>query len=505
MTQHPTPTPTPMPTPTFALLRLLAAVVAAAPLMVACGGGGGGGAAEPVPVPVPVPLPVPTVTSAAAGAAVYGQPLLLTVNGTHLDQPISVTSAGCTSITRSTVAPNISTATTAYYTCTVAGYGAQQFSVTRSGAAAALATAAYAVPAPQVNASAAAATTLGQSVLLTLNGSGLDLAMTVTSAGCTGITRSTTAPNISTASTAYYTCTAAVAGAQQFAVTRAGDNLSLATTSYTVPPPPVVSAAAAGAPRYSQPLLLTLTGTNLDQPITVTSPGCNNIARSTTAPNISSATTAYYTCTAASVGAQQFVVVRTYDNANIASAAYTVPVPQVTMTVSNGAAVNGSFVITLAPQQAPITVNNFLNYVNSGFYNGSIFHRYVANFVLQAGGYDAGVTTAVRPTHKATNAAIVLEDGAGLSNTRLTVAMARTGPPNGSVDSATSEFFINLADNLFLNAAGAARGYAVFGSITTGSAVVTSMTTAPCAAAPLIGSECLPIPNLVITAATQTQ
>jgi len=499
MTQHPTPTP--MPTPTFALLRLLAAVVAAAPLMVACGGGGGGGAADPVPapVPVPVPVPVPTVTSAAAGAAVYGQPLLLTVNGTHLDQPISVTSAGCTSITRSTVAPNISTATTAYYTCTVAGYGAQQFSVTRSGAAAALATAAYAVPAPQVNASAAAAATLGQSVLLTLNGSGLDLAMTVTSAGCTGITRSTTAPNISTASTAYYTCTAAVAGAQQFVVTRAGDNLSLATTSYTVPPPPVVSAAAAGAPRYSQPLLLTLTGTNLDQPITVTSPGCNNIARSTTAPNISSATTAYYTCTAASVGAQQFVVVRTYDNANIASAAYTVPVPQVTMTVSNGAAVNGSFVITLAPQQAPITVNNFLNYVNSGFYNGSIFHRLLPTFVIQAGGYDAGVVANVAPVHKITNAAITLEDNAGLSNTNLTVAMARTP----AADSATSEFFINLADNLGLNRTATARGYAVFGSITTGANVVTAMKGAPCVAA--LVSECLPIPNLVITSAAQTQ
>jgi len=510
MTQHPTPTP--MPTPTFALLRLLAAVVAAAPLMVACGGGGGGGAADPVPapVPVPVPVPVPTVTSAAAGAAVYGQPLLLTVNGTHLDQPISVTSAGCTSITRSTVAPNISTATTAYYTCTVAGYGAQQFSVTRSGAAAALATAAYAVPAPQVNASAAAAATLGQSVLLTLNGSGLDLAMTVTSAGCTGITRSTTAPNISTASTAYYTCTAAVAGAQQFVVTRAGDNLSLATTSYTVPPPPVVSAAAAGAPRYSQPLLLTLTGTNLDQPITVTSPGCNNIARSTTAPNISSATTAYYTCTAASVGAQQFVVVRTYDNANIASAAYTVPVPQVTMTVSNGAAVNGSFVITLAPQQAPITVNNFLNYVNSGFYSGTVFHRNAPNFVLQGGGFAAGLNPSNPvPALKATNPAIALEDNVGLSNTRWTLAMARTGVP----DSATSQFFVNVVDNLFLNGTSNSRGYAVFGTVVSGTGFLSSMIAAPCVRYPALLEDprfawdgtCLPSPNLVITAATQTQ
>ena len=485
------------PMPTSALPRLLAAVVAAAPLLVACGGGGGGGAADAPPWPVPVP--VPTVTSATAGAAVYGQPLLLTVNGTNLDQPLSVTSAACTSIARSTVAPNISTASTAYYTCTVAGYGAQQFSVSQSGASSALVTAAYTVPAPQVSASSAAATAFGQTVLLTLNGSSLDLPLTVTSAGCTGIARSSTAPNISSAAIAYYTCTASVAGAQQFAVTRAGDNLLLAIASYTVPPAPVVSAASAGVPRYSQPLLLTLTGTGLDQPITVTSPGCNNIARSTSAPNISTATIAYYSCTVASVGAQQFAVVRSYDNATLASAAYTVPVPQVTMTVSNGAAVNGNFVITLAPQQAPITVNNFLAYVNTGFYNGSIFHRLLSTFVMQAGGYDAGVVANAAPVHKTTNAAIALEDNVGLSNTNLTVAMARTPAP----DSATSEFFINLADNLGLNRTAAARGYAVFGHITTGANLVTAMKAVPCVAA--LVSECLPIPNLVITRATQTQ
>lgn len=267
-------------------------------------------------------------------------------------------------------------------------------------------------------------------------------------------------------------------------------------------PVPVVTAAVVSAPKYGQPLLLTLTGTNLDQPMAVSSAGCTSPVRSTAAPNISTATTAYYTCTASAVGAQQFAVTRASDNASIGSAAYSVPVPQVTVTVSNGAAVSGSFVLTLAPQQAPVTVNNFLVYVNSGFYNNSIFHRLVTDFVLQAGGYDAGVTTAVRPTKKTTNANIVLEDNAGLSNTRLTVAMARTSIP----DSANSEFFINLKDNLFLNrTSDTARGYAVFGTVTAGADVVTTMTTAPCTPAPLISSECLPIPNLVITSATQTR
>ncbi len=267
-------------------------------------------------------------------------------------------------------------------------------------------------------------------------------------------------------------------------------------------PTPVstVSTAVAGAAKYGQPLLLTVNGTNLDLALTITSAGCTGITRSTTAPNISTATTAYYTCTASAVGAQQFAIARASDNVNIGSAAYTVPVPQVTMTVSNGAAVAGSFVITLTPQQTPVTVINFLAYVNSGFYNNSIFHRLLPTFVAQAGGYNAGATTTTTiAAHKPTNAAIVLEDNAGLSNVNLSVAMARTS----IVDSATSEFFINLVDNPFLDRTSTTRGYAVFGSVTSGASVVTAMKAAPCVAAAV--SECLPIPNLVITSAVQTQ
>ncbi len=439
------------------------------------------------------------VAAASTGAPVYGQNLLLTLTGAGLDMPLTVTSPGCSGITRSTVAPNISTATTAYYNCTVAGYGAQLFTVNQTGIAAPLRTAAYTVPAPQVATVSTSAAAFGQPLLLTLTGTGLDLPLTVSSPGCTGIARSTTAPNISTATTAYYTCTAAVLGAQQFSVTRVGDNLSLSVVNYTVTQP-VVASASTGTPRYSQQLVLTLTGSNLDQPMTVTSTGCVNIVRSTTAPNISSATTAYYTCTVNAVGTQQFAVLRTAGNASLATPSYTVPVPQVTMTVSNGAAVSGSYVITLTPQQTPITVTNFLNYVNAGFYNNSVFHRRVTNFVLQGGGYDAPVVANAVPTHKITNAPIVLEDNAGLSNVRLSVAMARTGDP----DSATSEFFINLVDNLFLNRNGTTRGYAVFGNVTAGASVVTAMATAPCTSPNLI-SECLPIPNLVVTSAVQTQ
>jgi cyclophilin family peptidyl-prolyl cis-trans isomerase len=273
----------------------------------------------------------------------------------------------------------------------------------------------------------------------------------------------------------------------------------------TASPAVTVTSASAGTPRYSQQLLLTINGTLLDQPITVSSAGCSGITRSTTAPNISTATTAYYTCTVNSQGAQQFSVVRTADNVSLATAAYTVPVPQVTMTVSNGAAVSGSYVITLTPQQTPVTVNNFLSYVNAGYYNGTAIHRITTLAtsgvnVLQGGGYAAPLLSNVRPTLKPTNASIVLEDNAGLSNLRLTMAMARTSV----ADSATAQFFINTTDNLVLDRTSSQRGYAVFGSVTSGADVVAAMYGAPCTASNLI-SECLPIPNLVVSSATQTR
>jgi len=267
---------------------------------------------------------------------------------------------------------------------------------------------------------------------------------------------------------------------------------------------PLVSSGAAGTPRYSQSLLLTLIGVNLDSGVTVTSAGCSNIVRSTTAPIISTAAVAYYTCTVSAAGAQQFNVTRSSDAFVLATVAYTVPVPQVTLSFSNGAGVNGNLVITLEPARAPVTVNNFLSYVNSNFYGGTVIHRHSPAFVLQGGGF-AGplVAGGANPTPKPTNAAIMLEDNAGLSNVRLTVAMARTN----AADSATSQFFINLASNTSLDRTAAARGYAVFGTITGGIDLVNTMVAAPCTAWAgfLFAGECLPSPNITLTSAVQTR
>jgi cyclophilin family peptidyl-prolyl cis-trans isomerase len=274
-------------------------------------------------------------------------------------------------------------------------------------------------------------------------------------------------------------------------------------------PPPTVSNATASDVRYSQTLTVTLNGTNLDQALNVSSAGCRNVVRSTTPPFVSSATTAYYQCQASAVGAQE-VVVRGPDNALLRNVPFTVAVPQVTMALSNGAGVNGNIVITLNPTAAPITVDNFLAYVNAGFYDGTVFHRHAPNFVLQGGGYASPLNVQpFAPAPKPTNAPIALEDLNGLSNLRWTVAMARMGDERTGANTATSEFFVNLADNLFLNGTQTRFGYAVFGTITAGTDVVTAAQAAPCSAWPNFfgptSTDCLPVPNVTITTATQTR
>lgn len=123
----------------------------------------------------------------------------------------------------------------------------------------------------------------------------------------------------------------------------------------------------------------------------------------------------------------------------------------------------GAFVIELYPDRAPITVANFLKYIDSGFYEGTIIHRVVKGFVIQAGGISAEMR------EKPALPPIKNEAANGLSNLRGTVSMARTNDP----DSASSHFFINLADNTRLDHKGVAQyGYAVFGVVIEGMDVV---------------------------------
>lgn len=126
---------------------------------------------------------------------------------------------------------------------------------------------------------------------------------------------------------------------------------------------------------------------------------------------------------------------------------------------------HGDIIIELNAEKAPNTVANFLSYVNDGFYDGTIFHRVIKDFMIQGGGFTEEFV------QKTPKAAIKNEANNGLSNVRGSLAMARTGDPH----SATAQFFINTVDNNFLDfrgESGAAWGYAVFGQVIEGMDVV---------------------------------
>jgi cyclophilin family peptidyl-prolyl cis-trans isomerase len=129
----------------------------------------------------------------------------------------------------------------------------------------------------------------------------------------------------------------------------------------------------------------------------------------------------------------------------------------------------GEITLELDEEKAPISVENFLKYVDSGHYNGTIFHRVIPTFMIQGGGFSQDMK------QKPVNAPITNEWGNGLINNRGTIAMARTSDPN----SATAQFFINVKDNLFLSKPPSGPGYAVFGRVTAGMDVVDKIKDVP--------------------------
>jgi peptidyl-prolyl cis-trans isomerase A (cyclophilin A) len=123
----------------------------------------------------------------------------------------------------------------------------------------------------------------------------------------------------------------------------------------------------------------------------------------------------------------------------------------------------GRFVVELRADKAPKTVANFVQYVNDGFYDGTVFHRVIRNFMIQGGGFTAQMV------EKPTRPPVPSESNNGLKNVRGAVAMARTSDPN----SATAQFFVNVVDNAFLDYPGRdGFGYTVFGSVVEGMDVV---------------------------------
>jgi cyclophilin family peptidyl-prolyl cis-trans isomerase len=148
---------------------------------------------------------------------------------------------------------------------------------------------------------------------------------------------------------------------------------------------------------------------------------------------------------------------------------------------------HGDIAVELFEETAPISAENFRQYVRDGHFNDTIFHRVIPNFMIQGGGMDASMSS------KATRAPIKNEAANGEANVRGTLAMARTGV----VDSATSQFFINLRDNDFLNHGDRDFGYAVFGRVTGGMDVVDAI--AKVATGTVRGHQDVPLDAVTIT------
>ncbi len=153
----------------------------------------------------------------------------------------------------------------------------------------------------------------------------------------------------------------------------------------------------------------------------------------------------------------------------------------------------GDIKIALNSEKAPETVKNFLEYVNSGHFEGTIFHRVIENFMIQGGGFDADMN------QKSVNAPIKCESNNGLSNKVGTVAMARTNDPH----SATAQFFINTKDNDFLDFTAETMqgwGYCVFAEVTEGMAIVNQIKMVETSFAS--GMQDVPVENVIIKSVT---
>ena len=239
---------------------------------------------------------------------------------------------------------------------------------------------------------------------------------------------------------------------------------------------------------YGRLSTFTITGTNLTSGVSFSVTGCDGRA----ALAGGTATQQQFTCTP-NAGYQVRMGVSS-GGAEFYNASFDVPVPQVTLVTTLG-----TVVVALDPTKVKLTVDNFLAYVNSGFYNGTIFHRQIKDFVVQGGGFTGVAATTLTP-QAPLRANIALETNLGLSNLRGSIAMAR-GTANNS---ANSQFYFNAIDNAGLDySSDSSPGYAVFGKVVSGQAVLDAMNGVPTRNVGPFAN--VPVTNIVLQTATQTQ
>jgi cyclophilin family peptidyl-prolyl cis-trans isomerase len=250
--------------------------------------------------------------------------------------------------------------------------------------------------------------------------------------------------------------------------------------------PPVITAVKPQSLSYGRTSTIYLGGKDLRSSLVVESNGgCTNPSFGSS----SSTDTLVLNCLVTVVGDLPLTI-KSATGEVIYTTTLSVPKPQVSIITNKG-----SFTLELDLATAPISVKNFLTYVRGGYYSNTLFHRVIPGFVAQAGGYTTGL---VRKPGQLDP--IELESNKGLSNARATVAMARTNVFN----SATSEFYVNLVDNTFLDYKNAANpGYAVFGTVVQGMDVVDAIAAVPTGV--FNGSTDVPLSDITITMAIQSK
>ena len=251
-------------------------------------------------------------------------------------------------------------------------------------------------------------------------------------------------------------------------------------------PSVTVSGIQANQLKYGQATQFTITGYSLDNDINISTQNCKGLALVVGGTDSSKSVTCIIS--AVGVGAVSLEA-KLADGTVLKSASFDVPNPQVSMLTNLG-----TMVIELNPTAAPLSTDNYLQYVNSKFYDNTLIHRIVTAGIFVAQGGWLTPAPAVQPGQKA---AIALEVNKGLSNLKGTIAMARSSELN----SATSQYYFNLADNVALDTS--SGGYAVFGKVVSGIEVLDAMASVKTTTA--YGLADFPASSVIVLTATQTK
>lgn len=418
------------------------------------------------------------IASLTATNFAYGQLATLTLRGENLDHDIqfSADSQKCLGLT---LAPATSSQTRTA-TCLVVGTGPAFFTI-RSSAGYVIHTTTLQIPEPVTQIQS---TNFGfGQVNLTLNGDPHNAAIRLSSDKCSSITLSP----LGSGPTRTASCALLTTGPVRFDVTNQSGTTTLYSQVITAPPATGLSAANL---KYGQKAYFAYPASPL-QTLALRSAACTNINNEEA---LSTADTRVTSCTLRTTGSVNFDVMDTANNTSVLQASLSVPQPQVTLTTSLG-----PVVMELNQPAAPVTVDNFLAYVNQtpSFYTGTIFHRVISGFVVQGGGFNSGASMTPKTGLRSP---ISLESNNGLRNDRGTVAMARTNEPN----SATSQFYFNLVNNASLNYVDAnSPGYTVFGRVVSGIDVVDLI--AGQATRTSNGFNNVPVTDISVLSAVQTQ